>query len=182
MLSFIQGIITKILKNSVVVSTGPFGIKIYMNRTNELFEGEECKIYTYFKVYEDDVSVYGFLDEKEKEVFEKLNLIQGVGPKTALSILRNINYEMFVSYVKSKDVAGLEKISGIGSKASFFINKLYKKFDSCKLNTLEYDNVFRALKSLGYNDYLISSALTKVQPGLDESTAFKKAIEVLKNA
>ena len=80
--------------------------------------GDKVQIYTFMRVREDDVSLYGFLTNEELRMFELLLSVGGIGAKGALGILSNITPSQFALAVISNDVAILKKVPGIGPKNS----------------------------------------------------------------
>lgn len=181
MIEYIVGKISQKDLKQITLEFKGIGVNIYINKINSFEIGKEYKIYCYLKIYEDEISIYGFTTLKEKRVFLKLLDLQGIGPKTALSILKNVYFENLISYIKNKNLNELTKISGIGSKASYFINELYKKFDCFKLENIRYDATFKALRSLGYSESLILDAINKLEDNLNEQFAFKTALRIIKN-
>ena len=85
---------------------------------NELEKGKEVKIFTYMKVREDDISLYGFLNNEELVTFELLISVGGVGAKSAITILSNITPSKFALAVITNDVNTLKKLPGIGAKTA----------------------------------------------------------------
>ena len=84
----------------------------------ELEKGREVKIFTYMKVREDDISLYGFLNNEELMTFELLISVGGVGAKSAITILSNITPSKFALAVITNDVNTLKKLPGIGAKTA----------------------------------------------------------------
>lgn len=120
MISYIKGLLEIKAKEYVVVDVGGIGYKIFMSNTsiNELEKGKEVKIFTYMKVREDDISLYGFLNNEELVTFELLISVGGVGAKSAITILSNITPSKFALAVISNDVGTLKKLPGIGAKTA----------------------------------------------------------------
>ena len=120
MISYIKGKLEIKSKDYIVVDVGGIGYKIFMSETaiNELEKGKEVKIFTYMKVREDDISLYGFLNNEELVTFELLISVGGVGAKSAISILSNITPSKFALAVITNDVNTLKKLPGIGAKTA----------------------------------------------------------------
>lgn len=120
MISYIKGILEIKSKDYIVVDVGGIGYKIFMSETaiNELEKGKEVKIFTYMKVREDDISLYGFLNNEELVTFELLISVGGVGAKSAITILSNITPSKFALAVITNDVNTLKKLPGIGAKTA----------------------------------------------------------------
>lgn len=120
MISYIKGSLEIKSKDYIVVDVGGIGYKIFMSETviKELEKGREVKIFTYMKVREDDISLYGFLNNEELMTFELLISVGGVGAKSAITILSNITPSKFALAVITNDVNTLKKLPGIGAKTA----------------------------------------------------------------
>lgn len=120
MIAYIKGKLEVKTKDYIVVDVMGIGYKIFMSDTsiNELEKGKEVKIYTYMKVSENDMSLYGFLNNEELVTFELLITVGGIGAKSAISILSNITPSKFALAVISSDINTLKKLPGIGPKTA----------------------------------------------------------------
>lgn len=120
MISYIKGILEIKSKDYIVIDVGGIGYKVFMSETaiNELEKGKEVKIFTYMKVREDDISLYGFLNNEELVTFELLISVGGVGAKSAITILSNITPSKFALAIITNDVNTLKKLPGIGAKTA----------------------------------------------------------------
>lgn len=120
MISYIKGRLEIKSKDYIIVDVGGIGYKIFMSETaiNELEKGTEVKVFTYMRVREDDISLYGFLNNEELVTFELLISVGGVGAKSAITILSNITPSKFALAVITNDVNTLKKLPGIGAKTA----------------------------------------------------------------
>lgn len=121
MYAYIKGSLEIKTGDYVVVETGGIGYKIFMSETaiDKLGNvGTVVKIYTYLKVREDDMSLYGFNTNEELRMFELLLSVSGVGAKSAIVILSNITPSSFALAVITDDVSKLKKLPGIGPKTA----------------------------------------------------------------
>ena len=120
MISYIKGRLEIKSKDYIIIDVGGIGYKIFMSKTaiKELEKGKEVKIFTYMKVREDDISLYGFLNNEELVTFELLISVGGVGAKSAITILSNISPSKFALAVITNDVNTLKKLPGIGAKTA----------------------------------------------------------------
>ena len=121
MISYIKGKLDSKNIDNIVVDVGGIGYKIFMSitsidRVGEI--GNDVKIYTYMRVREDDVSLYGFCTNEELKMFEQLLGVSGVGAKSALTILSNISPSSFALAIISDDIATLKSLPGIGAKSA----------------------------------------------------------------
>ena len=121
MISYIKGKLEAKNIDNVVIEVGGIGYKIFMsvNSMDRLGEtGTEVKVYTYMRVREDDVSLYGFCTNEELKMFEQLLGVSGVGAKSALSILANISPSSFALAIITEDINTLKSLPGIGAKSA----------------------------------------------------------------
>ena len=120
MISYIKGLLTEKTEDSVVVEAQGVGYHIFVPSSllSELPPlGETVKIYTYFNVREDAVSLFGFLSRQDMEMFKQLIGVNGVGPKSALGILSAIRPDALRLAVISADAKAISK-AGVGSKTA----------------------------------------------------------------
>ncbi|MCL2680046.1 MAG: Holliday junction branch migration protein RuvA [Coriobacteriia bacterium] len=80
--------------------------------------GEDLLLYTHLHVRENEVSLFGFIDEEEKRVFLALIDVSGIGPKVALAVLSSLQPQMLAGAVATEDVALLSSVPGIGKKTA----------------------------------------------------------------
>jgi len=121
MISFVRGELSEILENSIIVETGGLGIEI--NVPTSVLEtlprvGEEVKIYTYFKVSEDAMSLFGFNSRRDLEMFTRLIGVNGIGPKGALAILSTISPDELRMAIYAGDDKLIATAPGIGPKTA----------------------------------------------------------------
>ena len=121
MISYIKGKLDSKNIDNIIVDVGGIGYKIFMSitsidRVGEI--GNDVKIYTYMRVREDDISLYGFCTNEELKMFEQLLGVSGVGAKSALTILSNISPSSFALAIISDDIATLKSLPGIGAKSA----------------------------------------------------------------
>ena len=121
MFAYIKGSLEMKFKNYVVIDVGGLGYKIFMseNAINSIGAiGEIIKVFTYYRVREDDVSIFGFKTQEELRMFELLLSVSGVGAKSALVMLSCIEPSEFAIAVISNNVKLLTQIPGIGPKSA----------------------------------------------------------------
>lgn len=121
MFAYIKGSLEMKFKNYVVIDVGGLGYKIFMaeNAINSIGEiGGIVKVFTYYRVREDDVSIFGFKTQEELRMFELLLSVSGVGAKSALAMLSCIEPSEFAIAVISNNVKLLTQIPGIGTKSA----------------------------------------------------------------
>lgn len=121
MFAFIKGEIAEKKEGKLVIENGGIGYEILVsNNTLESvgFEGETSKIYTYMVVREDAISLIGFSSLEEKNIFELLITVNGIGPKMALSILSGMKITDLIVSIASEDTMSLSRIKGLGKKTA----------------------------------------------------------------
>ena len=120
MYAYIQGEITDISDNTIVVEAAGVGYELYVsqNTIKNIKLGETGRLYTYLAVREDSMSLFGFADKKEKTLFLKLIKVNGVGPKGAMDILGGMSLNDLVSAIATGNSAMLCGIKGIGKKTA----------------------------------------------------------------
>lgn len=121
MISFLVGIIEEKQEGSISLDVNGVGYLLYVsNNTLSALpeEGETIKIYTYMSVREDDVSLFGFSSKEEKQLFLKLTLVSGIGPKVALSILSGLPLSQLIAAIIKQDLRTLSSIKGLGKKTA----------------------------------------------------------------
>lgn len=121
MIYSLTGKISMIDENTVVVDTGSVAFEVVCSSYTayKLSEKQEPQtILTYLQVREDGMTLFGFLDKKEKRLFSDLILVSGVGSKMAVTILSGLPIDEIIKAIISGDVKLLSSIKGLGKKTS----------------------------------------------------------------
>ena len=121
MIYSLTGKISMINENSVVVDTGAVAFEVICSSYTayKLSEKQEPQtILTYLQTREDGMSLFGFLDKKEKMLFNDLIQVSGVGPKMAVTILSGLPIDEIIKAIISGDVKLLSSIKGLGKKTT----------------------------------------------------------------
>ena len=211
MLAYIKGKLEIKMTGYVVIDVGGLGYKIFMSDTGiEKIGniGETVKVHTYYRVREDDISIFGFNTQEELKMFELLISVSGVGAKTALTMLAICEPSEFALAVIAEDIKTLTTIPGIGPKSAKRIilelkdkikkeqqiEELTNASKGIKQNTetnikvkqaIQDDNKIQeaiaALQVLGYNRKSIEKAFEKIENKKELSTEdlIKKGLLVL---
>lgn len=121
MFSYIKGVLAEILGDTVVIEAGSIGWNIHvpmsvLDRLPQL--GREVCVYTSFQVREDAMTLYGFLNRQDLQMFEQLLGVSGIGPKAALGILSVMTPDDLRLAIISEDVKMISKAPGIGAKTA----------------------------------------------------------------
>lgn len=121
MFAYIKGSLEIKTNNYVVIDVNGVGYKIFMSQKGiETLDeiGNIVKIYTYYYVREDNISLYGFTTNEELRMFELLLSVSGIGAKSAITMLSAISPSEFAISVISNDTSKLTKVPGIGNKTA----------------------------------------------------------------
>ena len=121
MISYIKGPLTAIEEDVIVVEAGGVGMGIHvplsvLDRLPGI--GREVTVYTYFQVREDAMSLYGFLNRQDREMFRQLIGVNGVGPKAALGILSTMTPDDLRMAIVTGDAKAIFRAPGIGPKTA----------------------------------------------------------------
>ena len=118
MFDYIKGVIADIELNRVVVETAGIGFSVYTtaNTIGSLKHNEAAKLFIREVIREDTFDLYGFSSVKERNCFDMLTSVSGIGPKAAVSILSVNTPEMLAMAVVNNDLSTLTAAQGIGKK------------------------------------------------------------------
>ena len=189
MYEYLNGELAHILPTAIVVDVHGVGYQVVFANPYRLQDSlkKQIKVLVQQVVREDSITLYGFISSEERELFQRLISVSGIGPKSAMSILANDDTEGFVNAVESGNVTYLTKFPGVGKKtAQQIILDLKGKFEavpeettkavvSTKQATLE--EAKEALLGLGYS----AKEITKIWKSL-EAAAPSTTQEALKLA
>ena len=195
---YIKGSLEVKTKGYIVVECNGIGYKIFMSdkSLNEVGNiGDKVKVYTHYHVREDEISLYGFRTDEELRMFELLLSVSGIGARSAITMLSNIEPSEFAFAVISDDVDRMTKIPGIGKKtAQRIILELKDKLKSEEIerNKEEIEKEIKedeglkeaisALQVLGYSRREIDLAFEKADlSGLSTEDIIKKGLVLLTN-
>lgn len=196
MFAYIKGELDTKTDTFVVIDVQGVGYKIFMptKSIGSLGEiGQTVKVYTYYYVREDNISLYGFSSNEELRMFELLLSVSGVGAKSAIIMLSEISPSSFALAVISNDVSKLVKIPGVGKKTAARIilelkdklktEKAIDKTEEIDL-AIEDDNkdneAIAALQVLGYTRKEVERVLEKIDiNNLQLEEIIKQALKYL---
>ena len=190
MLAYIKGILEMKMTEYVVIDVGGLGYKVFMseNGIERLGNiGDIVKVHTFYKVREDDISIFGFNTLEELKMFELLLGVSGVGAKTALAMLAVCEPSDFALAVISEDVKALTAMPGIGAKSAQRIilelkDKLKKEQEISKISSMVNTNVSSKMKQAMENDEKISEAIAALQVLGYNKKEIEKAFEKIEKA
>lgn len=120
MYEYLRGVITEVTPYYIVVDVNGVGYQVYVANPFKYEEDEhaEQKVFVYQAVRDNDISLYGFKNSSEKQLFLKLLDVSGIGPKSGLAILANDDNRGLINAINSDDDGYLTKFPGIGKKTA----------------------------------------------------------------
>lgn len=199
MYSYIIGKVISKSKNILILENNNIGYEIYMTEIalSELNIGEEAKIYTYYNVSQDNISLFGFKNLEEKKMFENLISVSKIGAKTAIGILSSISTAEFAIAIITNDISRLSKLPGIGKKTAqrivleitdkvkteeiiFTEDKEQKSNEQYVTVSEKEKDVVEALKVLGYNIKEIENIMKSLDINSSTEDMIKQALKILR--
>ena len=153
-------------------------------------EGAEVSLYIHTHVREDVLALYGFLRREEKQLFERLIGVSGIGPKLAMTVLSGIAPDALVSALRGNDLTALTRIPGVGKKtAERMVLELRDKLEGltaapapAPASRMEED-VISALVNLGYQrssaEAAAKKAILKIGAGGSFEEAFRETMGLM---
>ena len=166
MFAYIKGTLEIKGNDYVVIDVNGVGYKIFaplstIERLGEI--GSTVKVHTHYYVREDNISLYGFLTREELRMFEILIGTSGIGAKSAINILSNIDPSSFALAIINEDTRKITKLPGIGAKtAARMILELKDKLKKQELETKENEQK-EELKKAVIEDENINEAISALQ-------------------
>ena len=189
MYEYLNGELAHILPTAIVVDVHGVGYQVVFANPYRLQDSlkKQIKVLVQQVVREDSITLYGFISSEERELFQRLISVSGIGPKSAMSILANDDTEGFMNAVESGNVTYLTKFPGVGKKtAQQIILDLKGKFEVLpeeatkavvSTNQATLEEAKEALLGLGYS----AKEITKIWKSL-EAAAPSTTQEALKEA
>jgi Holliday junction DNA helicase RuvA len=194
MIAHLRGRLLAKHPNQAIVETGGVGynVTISVPTFSDLpAVGGELALHIHTHVREDSIALYGFLRPAEKQLFEKLISVSGIGPRLAITILSGMAADEMVGAIRSNDIARLTRIPGIGRKtAERLVLELRDKLPPTTLpqaaaeaaTSAVEEDVLSALLNLGYQraagEKAVSSAAKNGKDSSFESM-FRHALAIL---
>jgi len=191
MIAHINGKLVEKNPTTLIIECNGLGyeVKISLNTFSAIGSEEAVKVYTQFIVREDAQLLYGFATKEEREMFNHLISVSGIGPNTAMIMLSSLVPEEIAHAIQVEDVRTIQSIKGIGVKTAQRVivdlkDKMVKmsfspQISSVGHNTNRFD-ALTALVSLGFDKKNAEKAIEKVSQG-DETVEqiIKGALKIL---
>jgi len=152
MIRQIRGKVLEVGLTSAVIEVAGFGVEVFMAAPQALAKGSVAELATHLAVKQDGLELYGFAEVTDRDFFETLLSVSGVGTKTALSVLRRAPRESLEGAIAARDISYLTKVVGLGKKsAEKMVVELSDKVGP-RSHAREDDEVFDTLIALGYTE------------------------------
>ena len=176
---YFLGRVTRILRQGIVVETNSIGYRIAVSRPHQFQVGDEVKMYVEDVLREEGLYLVGFSSIEERDVYLGLNTVNGIGPKSALKILGECDFKELKKAIEANNLFFLRSIKGIGQKGSAQILLDLRGFFDLdqNINVNQYDEVYSALRHLGYKAKEIMTTLSKINiPDATNEEIIKEAL------
>jgi Holliday junction DNA helicase RuvA len=194
MISHIQGILEHKDKDFVIVDVSGIGYKIYApsSTLNQLPNpGDKVKIHTEQVVREDSITLYGFILKEERNLFNSLLTVSGVGPKSAMAMIAGIPLDKLVTAIIQGNYSLITSVPGIGSKTAQKIvidlkEKLAKSYGAKPIELMGgmrgeanlISDALSALITLGYSPREAREAIMNSKMDLDKAKSVEEILKV----
>lgn len=185
MIAFVDGVVSELHANSVVVQAGPMGLEVHAPKSTllNLSKGDAVRLFTHLVVKEDLLALYGFHDRDLLELFRHLIAVGGVGPKLALAILSSMPSTVIAGAILEGDAGLLASAPGVGKRTAERIilelaNKLPETLRVASGGQRPHsvlsgagEDAVQALLALGYRESQVKQAVAELALAQPEESA-----------
>ena len=175
MIRQISGKVLSITPVGAVIEVAGFGVEVRMSAPQALSVGTNATLATHLAVKQDGMELYGFSEVADRDFFELMLSVSGVGPKTALSVLRRAPRAALEGAIGRRDLNYLTKVVGLGKKSA---EKMLVELSE-KVGGVAHDDadgeVFDTLVALGYTEREARKALQSIPDSVQGKDARLKA-------
>jgi len=175
MIRHVRGKVLSLEPASAVIEVAGFGVEVRMSAPDTLSIGKEASLATHLALKKDGLELYGFANTADRNFFELILSVSGVGPKTAQNVLRRASREALEGAIGKRDLAYLTKVVGLGKKSA---EKMLVEL-SDKVGPHAHDDadseVFDTLVALGYTEREARKALQAIPESVSGKEARLKA-------
>ena len=188
MISLVNGVVRSISPDKVIVEVGGVGLSLAVTQkaSAQLNIGVQVQLFTTLVVREDALTLYGFLEDGDRALFELVQTVSGIGPKVALSIVSALSPSQLAVAVAQEDISAIEKVPGIGRKgAQRLILELKGKLTdfgtsskSDRHQPVWREQLTSALVSLGFSAKDSDAAISQVVARLSEDGIDAQTLEL----
>ena len=180
MIAALRGNVLSVEPTAAVIEAGGVGYAVQATPATlaGLRVGQEAFVHTSLVVREDSMTLFGFADADEREVFDVLQTVSGVGPKLALTILATLTPDQLRQAVANADIAALTRVSGVGKKgAQRLVLEIGAKLGprrggddlEAPSSNARSGDVVAALVGLGFSERDAESAFSRVEKATPEA-------------
>lgn len=195
MIEYLEGRVEYKRADYVALDISGVGYKIFISLKSyeQIRSGEKYRFYISEIIKEDSHKLIGFLEEKERKLFEMLLSVKGIGASLGIAILSTFSYDKIIEFIRNEDFKNLKRVPKLGEKkAKLLILDLKTKMKkasldiTCDLDEVKYDmedDLTLALKGLGYGSKDIQDILQKINLSDFESIeqAIKHVLKIIAN-
>jgi Holliday junction DNA helicase RuvA len=179
-ISSLTGSVAELSTDTVVIGVSGIGyeVRVTPRQLLGLKLASEVTIHTRMVVREDDVSLYGFSDRQERDQFDLLCTVSGIGPKLAMTVLSGMDSASFSRAIADQDEQAFRNIPGIGQKTAKLIlltltGKIHATIPASATKVLA------ALKQLGTDEVIARTVIAQLDSNLPESQMLKQALKLI---
>lgn len=189
MIASLTGLVLSSSNGQIIIDVKGVGYLVHSTAQTaaSISQGESVSFHTSLVVREDAWTLFGFRDRQELEVFELLRSVNGVGPKSALSILNQLSVAQIAQAVSDDSDESFKAVTGIGSKTAKLITlTLAGKLVAPGSKTLDSrisEGALSALVGLGWSERQSRDALLQVgAKDMNDKQLLKAALQILSKA
>lgn len=177
MIRELRGTVLSVEETGIVVDVSGWGILAAVSSPESFSVGEAVSLKTHMAVKQDGIELYAFKDPEDRRFFELCLHVPGVGPKTAMSLLRRAPRENIESAIGKHDVGYLTRVVGLGKKAAEkLVVEIAEKIGADKGLVRDEDGeVFDTLVALGYTEREARKAVAAIPASVEGKEARLKA-------
>lgn len=173
MFNSIRGIVCAKNIEAVFILSGDIEWEITMplNDLGSLKLNNECRVLTWLYHREDQMRLFGFIDERRRATFLELLKVEGIGPRGAVKIMGGISQDDLEKALENGDIARLEAVPGLGKKTAqkMLLSLKGKLVQSQDISiSSQYNDLVEALAAMGYDRRAAAEALAKAETSVGE--------------
>lgn len=178
MIASISGILLTAGNESLTIEVGGVGYEVLVPAAhlNQFQLNQQLRLHTRMIVREDSITLYGFVTDVERALFDALCGISGVGPKLALAVISRLGSAGLTAALASQDEQALRSVPGVGQKTARLI--LLSLTDRIPSAGTARQNLISALINLGVSELEAQSLALKVDSELDDAAALRAALRM----
>lgn len=188
MIAYLRGKLLEVTTDTAVIDVQGVGYEtLCSGRTLDHLQmqiGQEIKIWIYTHVREDALQLFGFGNRQEKEVFLSLLKVNGVGPKSALSVLSGAEAEKIIGFIEAGDAKALSQLPKIGKKTAEQIILTLKgqlvRIDSPQQKRASnLEQILFALVNLGFKSQNVEDFILNLPPEIEVEEGVRRGLSSL---